>query len=120
MSATASGTSMAAPHVAGAAAVLLQANPSLSPDQVRLALQATATPVAAADGSALPFWQVGYGYVDLEAAVELVSGRNWSKALARAAKQADARALADGYAVTRSDFCTYDAPRVALAAAECH
>jgi serine protease AprX len=116
--ATASGTSMAAPHVAGAAAVLLQANPSLSPDQVRVALQATATPVAAADGSGLPFWQVGYGYVDLEAAVELVSGRNWSKALARAAKQADARALADGYAVTRSDFWTYDAPRVALAGSD--
>src|SRR5205814_3011621 len=41
----ASGTSMASPHVAGAAAVLLQANPLLTPDQVRIALQATATPV---------------------------------------------------------------------------
>jgi serine protease AprX len=116
--ATASGTSMAAPHVAGAAAVLLQANPALTPDQVRLALQATATPVAAADGSALPFWQVGYGYVDLAAAVELVTGRGWSKALARAARQADARALADGFAVARSDFWTYDAPRVAVAGSD--
>jgi serine protease AprX len=113
--ATASGTSMAAPHVAGAAAVLLQANPSLTPDQVRVALQATATPVAAADGSALPFWQVGYGYVALDSAVALVTGRNWSKNLAKAAKQADAAALADGFTVTRSDFWTYDAPRVALA-----
>ncbi|HEY0952715.1 S8 family serine peptidase, partial [Nocardioides sp.] len=43
--ASASGTSMAAPHVAGAAAVLLQAQPRLTPTQVRLALQATATPV---------------------------------------------------------------------------
>lgn len=116
--ATASGTSMASPHVAGAAAVLLQANPALTPEQVRVALQASATPVAAADGSALPFWQVGYGYVDLEAAVDLVSGRNWSKSLARAAKQADARALADGFSVTRSDFWTYDAPRVALAGSD--
>jgi serine protease AprX len=117
--ATASGTSMASPHVAGAAAVLLQANPSLTPEQVRVALQATATPVAAADGSALPFWQVGYGYVDLQAAVDLVTARgNWAKSLAKAAKQADARALADGYTVTRSDFWTYDAPRVALAGSD--
>jgi len=116
--ATASGTSMASPHVAGAAAVLLQANPALTPEQVRVALQATATPVAAADGSALPFWQVGYGYVDLAAAVDLVSGRNWSKALAKAAKAADAQALADGFAVTRSDFWTYDAPRVAVAGSD--
>ena len=49
--ATADGTSMASPHIAGAAAVLLQANPSLTPDQVRSALQATATPVKAADGT---------------------------------------------------------------------
>ncbi|MGH9185796.1 MAG: S8 family peptidase, partial [Acidimicrobiales bacterium] len=40
----ASGTSMASPHVAGAAAVLKQANPALGPDQVRQVLQATATP----------------------------------------------------------------------------
>ncbi|HEX6127826.1 MAG TPA: S8 family serine peptidase [Candidatus Limnocylindria bacterium] len=117
--ATASGTSMASPHVAGAAAVLLQANPSLTPEQVRVALQATATPVAAADGTSLPFWQVGYGYVDLEAAVDLVTAKgNWAKALARAANQADARALSGGYSVTRSDFWTYDAPRVALAGSD--
>ena len=49
--ATASGTSMASPHVAGAAAVLLQANPSLSVNQVRNALQATAKPVTDAAGA---------------------------------------------------------------------
>jgi serine protease AprX len=117
--ATASGTSMAAPHVAGAAAVLLQANPALTPDQVRLALQSTATPVARADGSPAPFWQAGYGYVDLDAAVALVTSKgNWSKRLAQAAKEADARALADGFTVTRSDFWTYDAPRVAVAGSD--
>jgi serine protease AprX len=112
---SASGTSMASPHVAGAAAVLLQANPVLTTEQIRSALQATATPVSAADGSALPFWQIGYGYVDLEAAVNLVRSKNWSKALARAQARADARVLAaDGFAVERSDFWTYDAPRLAV------
>ena len=114
--ATASGTSMASPHVAGAVAVLLQANPNLTSDQVRSALQSTATPVAAANGSALPFWQVGYGYVDLAAAVSLVrSGSNWAKDVQRAQSRADARVLAaDGYSVPRSDFWTYDAPRLAV------
>ena len=71
-----SGTSMASPPRRGAA-VLLRANPSLTPTQVRLALQATATPIKAADGKALPFWQVGYGYVDSTKAVALVRGSNW-------------------------------------------
>jgi serine protease AprX len=107
---------MASPHVAGAAAVLLQANPALSPTQVRLALQATATPVKAANGSDLPFWEVGYGYVDLKAAAALVGRSSWSKDLAKAASNADARVLAsDGYRVQRSDIWTYDAPRGTVA-----
>jgi serine protease AprX len=113
--ATASGTSMASPHVAGAAAVLLQANPLLTPAQVRSALESTATPVLAANGSPLPFWQHGYGHVDLAAAVELVRAKGQlSKNLARAQAKADARVLgADGFAVRSSDFWTYDAPRLA-------
>jgi serine protease AprX len=113
----ASGTSMASPHIAGAAAVLKQANPELTPEQVRLALQATATPVHAADDtSALPFWQVGYGYADLAAAVDLVQGRSWSRSLDKAQSRADARVLAeDGQQVTRADFWTYDAPRATVA-----
>ena len=117
--ATASGTSMASPHVAGAAAVLLQANPSLTASQVRSALQASATPVTGPNGLALRFWQVGYGYVDLEAAVQLVTGKNWANRLAKAQSAADARVRAeDGFAVLRTDFWTYDAPRVALAGSD--
>ena len=117
--ATASGTSMASPHIAGAAALLLQANPNLTASQVRSALQASATPVYGADGNPLPFWQVGYGYVDLEAAVALVTGKNWSARLSKAQAAADARVRnADGFGVLRSDFWTYDAPRVAVAGSD--
>lgn len=110
--ASASGTSMASPHIAGAAAVLKQAQPALTPDQVRQALQATATPVAGESTSSLPFWEVGYGYANLDQAVALVSGSGWAKRLAKASAAADGRVLAtDGMKVVRSDFWTYDAPR---------
>ena len=117
MNATAGGTSMASPHVAGAVAVLLQANPTLTVDQVRMALQSTADPIASfGDGATAPFWQVGYGHVDLAAAIGAVTGKNWSKNLPKAQAAADARVLAaDGFKALRSDFWTYDAPRVAVA-----
>lgn len=107
--ATASGTSMASPAVAGAAAVLKQAQPRLTPAQVRIALQATATTVRGTAGStskaALPTWQVGYGYVNLDKAVALVRAKDWSQRLAAAARKADARYLAsDRRQVVQSDF----------------
>jgi serine protease AprX len=116
--AVAGGTSMASPHVAGAAAVLLQANPDLTVDQVRMALQATATPVKrfGSTTETAPFWQAGYGHVDLAAALSLVRAKNWSKSLPKTQAAADARVLAeDGFKAVRSDFWTYDAPRVAVA-----
>ena len=112
----ASGTSMASPHVAGAAAVLLQANPALTPAQVRSALQATATPVTRYQSTAVaPFWQVGYGHVDLAAAVQLVRGATWADDIRLRQAQADSRVLnEDGFRIRRSEFWTWDAPRVAL------
>ena len=113
--ASASGTSMASPHVAGAVAVLLQAQPSLTPDQVRLALQASATPVhAPGEKGDLPFWQVGYGYANLDRAVALVTGSGWRGRLTAAANRADHRVrTADGMRVLRSDFFVHAAPPAA-------
>lgn len=47
-----SGTSMATPHVAGAAALYLSANPSATPAQVQSALLATSVPNAVGDAGA--------------------------------------------------------------------
>ena len=59
------GTSAATPHAAGAAALLLQADPALSPDQIYQALEST----AAAMGSSTPNYESGYGFIDAQAAM---------------------------------------------------
>jgi len=59
-----SGTSMAAAVVAGAVAVLLEDEPTLTPDQVKYRLQATARPFSSAETCA-----AGAGYLDIYAAV---------------------------------------------------
>lgn len=60
------GTSMAAPQVAGAAALMLQANPRLTPNLVKAILQYTAR----ADDS-YGALQEGAGFLDVQAAVKL-------------------------------------------------
>jgi serine protease AprX len=112
----ASGTSMASPHVAGAAAVLLQANPRLTPAQVQMALQVTATPVTNTEETGRSaFWQAGYGHVDLAAAVKLVRSRDYAKLLVAKQKAADDAVLkSTGFTVQRSDIWMWDAPRATL------
>ncbi len=60
-----SGTSMAAPMVSGAIAVLLQDEPNLTPDQVKYRLMATANKSWGSYNSA----KAGAGYLDVYAAV---------------------------------------------------
>ncbi|MFC6998890.1 S8 family serine peptidase [Rufibacter roseus] len=60
-----SGTSMATPHVAGIVALMLEAQPSLSPAQVKVILQKTATNIPNRAS-----WEVGAGYVNAYAAID--------------------------------------------------
>jgi subtilisin family serine protease len=62
-----SGTSMAAPHVSGAVALLLQRHPDWTPPQVRAALTVTARPVGAGE-QRVPPTRAGAGLVDVAAA----------------------------------------------------
>ena len=61
---TLSGTSMAAPHVAGIVAMMLDANPALTPAQVKAIIEETADMMAGYEP-----WQVGAGFVNAYDAV---------------------------------------------------
>jgi serine protease AprX len=117
--AEAQGTSMSSPHVAGAVAVLLQANPRLTNTQVRWILQTTAKPVKALNAddevttSSAPFWQVGYGRVDLAAAVAVAkSPAALSRLQATQAARNSQVLRATGYQVRRGDYLRWPAAPV--------
>ena len=59
-----SGTSFAAPHVAGTIALMLESNPTLTVDQIKVILQQTATPMLGYSQ-----YEVGAGYLNTYAAV---------------------------------------------------
>lgn len=74
-----SGTSQATAVVAGEVALLLQAKPNLTPDQVKAVLRGTADPLEQHPQPAM-----GAGVVDIDAAIELVTDKALAASLARA------------------------------------
>jgi Subtilase family len=62
------GTSAATPHAASIAALMLQANPTLTPTQIYQALRSSALPMA----TPAPNYQSGYGFVQADAAFALL------------------------------------------------
>jgi len=64
-----SGTSMATPHVAGIVALILEANPNLSPAQVKDIIERTATNM-----TGRTFWEAGAGHINVYEAVAAAAG----------------------------------------------
>jgi hypothetical protein len=62
------GTSAATPHVASIAALMLQANPAVTPTQIYQALRTSASPMATSS----PNFESGYGFVQADAAFALM------------------------------------------------
>ncbi len=65
-----SGTSMACPHLAGIVATILEANPSLTADEVKAIIEQTSTPLAPYDQ-----FEDGSGMANVHAAVDLALNR---------------------------------------------
>lgn len=70
------GTSMAAPHISGVAALLLSTDPSLTPDQIEEIIIETATPIKDSDYNMVPNYGYGHGLVNaLDAVAYITTGR---------------------------------------------
>ncbi len=66
-----SGTSMATPYISGVVALMLDADPTLSPDEIRSILTTTASRIPNRED-----WEVGAGFVNAYAAVDKVFNRS--------------------------------------------
>jgi minor extracellular serine protease Vpr len=64
------GTSMAAPHVAGAAALIKQAHPEWGPYEIKAAIMNTAKQIANRDGQPYRTYEQGAGRIQTEAAIK--------------------------------------------------
>ncbi|MFG6119456.1 S8 family serine peptidase [Thalassobacillus sp. B23F22_16] len=64
------GTSMAAPHIAGVAALIKEAHPEWQPEDIKTALLSTATPLKNKKGHLLAPTEQGMGKVNVPSAVE--------------------------------------------------
>ncbi len=82
-----SGTSQAAPHVAGLAALVKAANPDYTPDQIANAVQSTAVDLGASG------WDAQYGYGRIDAAAALEGTASAAAAASRAAGPTEIRPL---------------------------
>lgn len=65
------GTSMATPYVSGVIALMLDADPTLTPDEIREILTSTASKIPGREE-----WEVGAGYINAYAAVDKVFNRS--------------------------------------------
>jgi len=68
-----SGTSMATPHVAGLAALILARNPALTPAEVRATIQKQADDQVGPPDQDTPGWDIHYGYGRINAARALAA-----------------------------------------------
>lgn len=73
------GTSMAAPHVTGVIALMLQVNPNLTVDQIENILNETALPLKDEYYTTTPNNGYGYGKVNAASAVQLAKGQEKGK-----------------------------------------
>jgi serine protease AprX len=106
-----SGTSMACPHAAGVAATILEANPELTPDQVKRIMERTATPLAPYDE-----FEAGAGMANVHAAVDLARhpeklyGEFGFAGKGLALSAAPAQNFADAVAPASSKTHTFEVP----------